>query len=504
MVDPLPCLSNVSGNTFSSDSPTATACTDPAFHVTVIEVSGPGLGSAIANGWSPTATLTDNTIAALTPTGTVAGNATSAYFTYTGGGPATIANVNLPPTQFLEGNVITLTVWGYGDASLVNSDVLANTATATPFLSGTPLGPITASANLYILGSTAQLGVSKSFGTLGAGPGGTTVLNIKGAVSFPGTLNNDIVLTDLLPSGLSWSNTTGSGSFTLAQGAGTSSTLVTATLAYLTDYEGSGRNLIRVTVPHADFASGGYWTIAPPTNFFELTSPTQLGTYSNTDQIFLSGYAPAQIDPTCTTPTQTGGGTTPATLESYNPMDLAGDGNTQEDYCQNGANLVVQPSGAAFNLTKTVQGNLDPAPKGALGIGDASGGGVGTGTYVLDWTNVGDDTLGDPVIYDILPYVGDTGVSQGQAGVPRNSPIRPSLRQCRGPSLRGHGDVFGVDQPVPQPGLSQQRQQRVRERLEQLGPHPFGGQGFGIRRHDQSVPGRYRVCGLPDRDRPQW
>ncbi len=429
VVDPLPCLDDVSGQTYSSASAGGSACAHPAFDTTVIDVSGPGLGEALANGWVPTATNTNDSSEVLAPTGSVGSGATSAYFSIPNVGG--VATINLPATPFLEGNAITLTLWGYADSSLVNTDVLANTATATPMLGGVPLGPITASANLYILDSTAQLGVSKSFGTLGAGPGGTTVLNIEGAVSFACastcTLNNDVVLTDLLPTGLSWSNTATTGSFTLAQGSGTSSSSATATVAYLTDYEGTGRNLIRATIPHADFTSGGYWTVSPPTDFFELTTPSQLGTYPNTDQIFLYGYAPTQTDSSCTTPTDTTGGTSRATFESSNPLDLAGDGKTNEDYCQNGATLVVQPSGAAFSLTKTVQGNLDATPKGGLGIGDASGGGTGTGTYVLAWSNVGSDTLDDPVVYDILPYVGDTGVSQGQQGVARGSQFAPVL-----------------------------------------------------------------------------
>jgi hypothetical protein len=423
VVDPLPCLDNRSTNVYSSDSPTAAACAHPAFTTTIIQVSGPGLGAAATNGWVPTAILADNTTVNLTPTAAVGSSATSAYFTYTGADASPIATVSLPPTQYLEGDNITLTLWGYAAGSLLNLDQLVNTATTTPILNGTALGSNTASANLYILGSTDQLGVSKSFSALGGGLGNSTELNIKGSVSFPGTLNNDVVLTDLLPSGLTWSNIQTSGSFVLSQGAGASSSTVTGTIAYLTDYLGSGRNLIRATIPHADFTTGGYWTITPAANTFDLVTPTALGTYPNTDQIFLANYAPAQLDPTCTTPTQTGGGISPATFESYNPLDLAGDGHIQEDYCQNGATLVVQPSGAAFSLTKTVQGALDPAPKGALGIGDTTLGGLGT--YVLNWSNVGNDTLATPVIYDILPYVGDTGVSQGQAGVARNSQFTP-------------------------------------------------------------------------------
>jgi hypothetical protein len=424
VVDPLPCLDNVSGDTYSSDSPSGPACADPAFHATVIEVSGPGTGDAVVNGWAPTATLVDNSTTALTATATVLSTSTSAFYSVPGPDVTSVADINLPPSSYLDGDSLTLTLWGYADSSLVSPDVLVNTATATPYQGATPLVPVTASADLYILGSTAQLGVSKSFGGLGDGPGGTTLLNIEGAISFQGALANNVVLTDLLPTGLSWSNPSTSGSFQLTEGSGASSGAVTATVSYSQDYEGTGRDLIRATVPSGDFASG-YWTISPPTDFFELVTPTALGTYANTDQIFLYGYAPAEIDPACTTPTQTTGGVSPSTLESYNPMDLAGDANTQEDFCQDSATLVVEPTGAAFNLTKTVQGNLDPAPKGALGIGDASGGGSGTGTYVLTWSNVGSDTLDDPVIYDILPYVGDTGVSQGQQNVMRGSQFAP-------------------------------------------------------------------------------
>ncbi len=418
VVDPLPCLSNLSGVTYSSLAPTAPACTDPAFHTTVFEVTGPGLATAIADGWQPSEVTSTGAVVALT-----ASSATgdSAYYTTVG----TVANVHLPVSPFLEGNALVLTLWGYADATLTNLDVLQNTATATPQLAGVPLAPIAASADLLIVGPTPQLGVSKSFGTLGAGPGGTTLLNLKGAVNTPAGLTNDVVLTDLLPSGMGWSNVAAGGAFVLS---GTTNTTAPATVTYLTNYKGTGRNLIRATIPASNFATSGSWTIAPPTNFFELTTPTALGTYANTDQLFLSGIGTANpLNPDCTTPTQTTGGTTAAALESYNPLDLAGDGNVQEDYCQNGATLVVQPSGAAFSLTKTVQGDADVAdnvpPKGALGIGDATLG--GNGTYTLNWTNVGSDTLGTPVIYDILPFVGDTGVSAGQATTARGSQFAP-------------------------------------------------------------------------------
>jgi uncharacterized repeat protein (TIGR01451 family) len=428
VVDPLPCLTAPSGGTYSSGSPTGPACSDPAFDATVIEVSGPGLSQAITDGWIPTGTEDGTSTTENLTIGSAGTNV--AYYSV----PSGVAAINLPPSADLDGDAITLTLWGYADPSLAGGDVLANTATATPILisDDTPLGPITASADLYIEPSQPQLGISKTFGTVGGGPGGTTLLHIEGAVKFPGTLNNNVILTDLLPAGLNWSNTsTDASSFTLTQGSGASSTPATgATVTYQTNYEGTGQDLIRVTIPDADFTSSGNWTITPPLDFFELVTPTVLGTYANTDQIFLYGIGLASpINPACTTPTQTTGGTTPATFESDNPDNLAGDGYTQEDYCQNSATLVVEPTGAAFSLTKTVQGNTDVTdgvpPKGALGIGDATLGGYGV--YGLNWTNVGSDTLDDAVIYDILPHVGDTGVSQAQSGAARDSQFAPAF-----------------------------------------------------------------------------
>ena len=361
-----------------------------------------------------------------------------AYYSVPGGDVGEVADIVVPTSGDIDGDSLTLTLWGYADTHLVALDVLHNTAWATPYLDDgvDALQPISASADLYIFASLPQLGVSKSFGALGQGPGGTTLMTIEGAVSFPATPAQAVVLTDLLPSGLSWTNVpTNPTLVTLTEGSGAASSQQQATASYTPDYEGTGRNLIRLSVPGDEFSTttGGYWTITTPADFFELSTPTALGTYPNTDQIFLYDIAPAETDPACTTPTQVNGGVTPAALESYNPMNLAGDGQTQEDYCQNGATLVVEPTGAAFSLTKTVQGDLDanhnpviPA-KGALGIGDASGDGSGWGIYGLTWSNVGSDTLQHPVIYDILPYVGDTGVSAAQATVDRGSQFAPTF-----------------------------------------------------------------------------
>ncbi len=429
IVDPLPCLSNPNGIQFPSASPAGAPCASPAFHPQVFEVtsaasgSNPGLGTAISSGgFQPTVTLSDGTVDALTASST---SANSAYYTLTGSEVTEGATITLPPNSDLVNQSLQLTVWGYADQQLANLNQsineLVNTATATPYIGPDPQTPINHSADIFTVPQNVQLGVSKSFGTTGAGPNGSTAVNFTGAVAFPTpTLAHDVVFTDLLPLGLTWTNPpTGTPpSITLTQG-GNTTLHVTPTVADLQNYEGSGRELIRVTIPAADFTSAGSWRITPPANFIDVTTPTALGIYNNTDQLFLYGIAPQQIDPTCITPTQTNGGTSSSTFESANPMDLAGDGNLSEDYCQSAASLNILGSGPAFSLTKTVQGNLDTVPRGALGIGTASEG--GSATYGLDWTNVGSDSLNDAVVYDILPHVGDTGVSGNQSSVQRGS-----------------------------------------------------------------------------------
>ncbi|HVW33366.1 MAG TPA: hypothetical protein VHL53_12565, partial [Acidimicrobiia bacterium] len=70
----------------------------------------------------------------------------------------------------------------------------------------------------------------------------------------------------------------------------------------------------------------------------------------------------------------------------------------------------ITPVNPGFRVDKTVQGNLDAQPVSAGGIGNVSPSG-GTATYHLTFTNTGGANLADPVMYDILPKVGDTEAS---------------------------------------------------------------------------------------------
>ena len=442
LAEPVPCLDNLAGVVYSSSSPSGAIngsgsinnlCQHPAFDPTVVQVSSASLASAVnTDGWTPTGIEPNGTTFALTLNGTCSG-CTSAYFEVPSADVGHVAAIELGPDSNLTDVSMSMNVWGYGDATLVGGNVLDDIATATAYPVGATSPPTTVShsANLYIEPTTPQLGVLKTFGTLGAAPGGTTALTLTGNVSTPATLPGNVVLTDLLPFGLTWANPSASGTFKLTAGSGATSTNITGTVTDIANFQSTGRELIRVSFPAASFVSG-FYTITPPTNFIELTVPTAATTYNNTDQLFVAGIA-QNTSSTC------GPGTTStaSTFESSDPLDLAGDGLTTENYCQWAASLTVPPTGGpSFTLVKTVQGDLDSVAKYSPGVGQASSGGAGTGTYSLQWSNTGGNNLTSPVVYDILPYIGDTGVSGGQSGVARGSAFAPVFAGISG-SLPG-------------------------------------------------------------------
>ena len=104
---------------------------------------------------------------------------------------------------------------------------------------------------------------------------------------------------------------------------------MTGTIENIANFNSTGRELIRITLPASAFTSG-YYTITPGSaNLIDLTVPTAATTYNNTAQLFVKGIATNTL-PTC----GPGTGTTQATFESQDPLDLDGDGATTENYCQ--------------------------------------------------------------------------------------------------------------------------------------------------------------------------
>ena len=432
IVDPLPCLDNLVGNVYSSPSVSAPVCAHPAFITSVIAVRTDGaptdilgVGRAVTGGWRPTATLNDGSDITLSPIGTVTSNMTVVYFAVPAG--STVSKLNFPANANLRVRTLNLQFFGHAVQALSELhgglNELKNTVTLYPQLTlGTDLTPKTGFASLFVVPPRVQLGISTAFGATGAAGGGTTAITLAGSAAIPAVPTpHDIVMTDLLPLGMTWSNPVTSANLTLTSGGTGASKTVSATISRTTDYRHSGRDLIRITLSRWNFDSAGQWSIALPATLIKVTTPTDYGVYSNTSEIFQFGVAPGQLHAACATPGQDSGGVSTTELLSDNHEDLAGDGKLSEQFCRARASMAITTAGAAFSLTSTVLGDLDAVAKGALGIGET--GPRGTGVFSLRWNNVGSDTLSNPVVYDILPYVGDVGVSAGQSAIDRESDV---------------------------------------------------------------------------------
>jgi hypothetical protein len=328
-----------------------------------VRVNSASLANAINNdAWVPIGIRPDGTTFNLVRSGAVGANT---YFDVPAVQVTHVAAIELPPDTNLTDASMSMNVWGYGDASLQGGDDMHNIATATAY-PVTPGAPTThsQSADIYIQPNETQLGVLKTFGGRGSGTGGTTPLNLTGNLSTAAPLTGPVVITDLLPFGLTWANPSTSATFNVTKGLGGAAVPVTGTIENIANFNSTGRELVRITLPASAFTSGYYTISAANGNLIDLTAPAAATTYNNTAQLFVKGIADQTL-PTC----GPGTGGSQATFESQDPLDLDGDGATTENYCQWAASLTVPPSvPAAFAVVKTVQGDQDAAPKYSPGI----------------------------------------------------------------------------------------------------------------------------------------
>lgn|GEM_PF-751175 len=434
LVDPMPCLDEETAPGEYSSRPIAgevkpgsiPVCANPAFHPTAIRVSAPSLVAALDAGWLPKAILTDGTTIDIALHGSAA---STAYFDIPSENLGEVAAIELPPDVNLTDNHMQMNVFGYADAALESGDILHDVAFAGayPIGEGTAAGTSHDDAKIYIEPADIQLGLRKSFGGLSNGPGGTsqlTTMSLVASLAVPAdrTLTGDVVLTDLLPERMNWvaSSRVASAPFIVTYGLNGTAKEVTATITRDDNFEGTTRELIRVTLPQAAFeeneGQGGFFTIKPKqSDLFRMEVPNETSTFNNSAQIFVLGIG-RQTQPVC----GSGEGTAPAEFQSKDEYDLSGSGEEEQNFCQSTVPLTVHATGGAnFSLRKFVQGELDQQRKGAGGVGTTTR--AGTGVFSLVWANNGSTALKNPVIYDILPYVGDAGVDESQSGNARES-----------------------------------------------------------------------------------
>ena len=401
--DPLPCLDNPSGTTYVSNA-VDTLCANPAFIARRI----------VAFGFTPTASdeitlrLTDGTS---TSVPLVAG----AWTIPTG---VSVAQIDIPPfaSQGSNTSAISFRITGQAAATAQPGYIMRNTGYSTPHLvsSGDPLRTAqTSVASILVADPVGASGtILSSFLWSGyAGACRETVRfsdpNVSGRfprLEITTAQTAPIYLDYLAPEGASVASSTLT--FTLNginNGRTYNSGARTATV--IADYNGTGRTLYRWTIPaNTATAAGLYGVIATSGLTVDLPAGCQ-GKFENDMTI---GYgSPAAF---CAV---NGVATVPPLMPADNP-DLQANGVGTSNFCGYSTPLNVAAINPGFTVDKTVQGNLDagPVPTGTDGSVSPAG---GVATYSLTFVNSGESTLTDPVIYDILPRVGDTATTSTAA-----------------------------------------------------------------------------------------
>ncbi len=429
--DPLPCLTNTSEGTqvYSSNAPWNTGdpvsdlCQDPAFHVTTVSVWTDGAGETpnLDAGYVPIVRYSDGTSAPMVLDRNSAHDANYSV----PAGAKTISQIEFPRTAGLSGPTTRWGVFGYvdGDVADATNTVIRDRAEVKAYwkeddADASPRRTMTEDADLFVI-SDPQIGVEKAFGPRNNPAPGQSKLTLTGRLLTP-TVTEDLEVTDLLPTGMTVPGalpTVVATVYYVADGDDTTkTTTVPATVERLDNFRGTGRQLIRITVPESELAGlqVGKVELSQAFTVAYVDEPT---TYANTAQVF---YSDPSLFSTCQQ--------VPSNLqEPSDPLDLNDNGDTDENNCVASASLTIPPvSGPAkYAVTKTVQGDLDAAPRPFPGVGVVSEDG-GTAEFGLGWKNTGGTTLKGAVLYDIFPRVGDFGVGADFAKKPRNSKFTPT------------------------------------------------------------------------------
>lgn len=416
--DPMPCLTNGANNNYTSNVP-GTVCTSPAWVPTLVQP----FGFPVTAADEITLTYTDGS------TGTVPFTpARSGWVIPTS--PA-VAEVGIPAFAAEGANTagtMRFRMFGYAASNVPTPAVLTNRAVSTPYSADDTTSPLlaaqTMTSRLQVVAPPASDAAFVYPGLTMNRVGQTCAANVSlnsstnGAYSnrieIPTAPSQAIYLDYLAPAGaiavnpstvaftLATYNTNGAGGKTFT------SPVVTPTVT--PNYNGTGRTLVQWAIPAGVATTPGYYQIRS-SSFVALTLEAGCaGTYTSDitvgygapiAQCYFNNYVSNRIEP--------------APMYPFANADLRANGSPiANNYCGYSANLSIEPIRPGFDVDKTVQGNLDPSPIGGGGTGHVSVDG-GTATYTVTFLNSGESTLANPVMYDILPRVGDTRASSTAA-----------------------------------------------------------------------------------------
>lgn len=410
VVDPMPCTDSSAGPVYTSNEP-GDLCQNMAFHPTMVTVRGSS--SATTGGvdpdYLPRARLADGTVIDLEPGPIVASEVSDgllAFRTYYVPEEAveSVAELVFPRSASMTNQSTTYTVGGYIDDTHAAGDVIRNDFTLDTFVPDEEEPTATSVSeygSVYVLDSP-QVGVQKWADS--AGDDSSFAIEASFVAPDVSQLAGPLTITDRLPAGLQIS------------GPITSDGAYEWTTATTVDFDwdvtqaldpATGETVVTIEVPYEQFAevrTGGNWSMG----FVIPVIPEFPGEYPNVAQVTMNDGA---VDDTlCRRGTP---------VEGTSGVGFA---------CQDDATLVIdpEPGSDAVQVFKTVRGSEDDAflRNPAIGAVSADGGPV---AYRLNWTNKSSAEVGDVVLYDLLPSVGDTGTLAENAGQQRGSTFTPAL-----------------------------------------------------------------------------
>jgi uncharacterized repeat protein (TIGR01451 family) len=418
--DPMPCTSNnatpgtAANPSYSSGAP-GEVCTDPAFIPTLIPATG--FAPTAADEVTVVDTDGDSTSIAYTPgTGWIIPTS-----------PA-VSEIDFPPFAEEGQNTgrMQFTVMGYAAADLAVNSLMTNTATVNAYLVGSdvPLVPQeTSSASVLVVAADTPSGTVIQPGIWPQIKGGTTCTETVpiGGFGGNGPQSSYVEIADAPSAAIYFSylapegaTVTGGSSQTFTftpvdfssfsnTPGGVSATTSTIDAVVTADYNGTGRQLLQWVIPADTITSPGDYSFGATALTVDL-GPGCAGVYQNDITVGYGAPITGCSDP--------GGIAVPSNgvndaLNTTNAPDAT-------NYCGESLNITVAPINPGFSVDKSVQGNLDADPVTGGGVGNVSPDG-GTAAYKVTFTNTGATNLVDPVMYDLLPAVGDTNTTSTTA-----------------------------------------------------------------------------------------
>ena len=464
LFDPVPCLAPApTGTSLLANSRTvsttgawpvttpAALCQKPGFHLQALQLvhlntQATPFAALWATGWRPQVVLTDGSLVALDQL-TLQTSGTTHYETLSVPAAARtrVAAIYLPPHALLDKALLSSIllrgyadqdadprVWNQTSATLS----LSNTAQtrvysvndlSTPVTTGShtgsrPVRPhevaVQAGKSMFASGTTVNGGQDK-----------LVYLSLQAAAEVSTASPSPLVMADLLPAGLQLVNYPASQTIALNRAASMNSADITrleGTMEVLRNYLGSGRDLLRITLPELQ-ANGqpslpvGSWVVrvapglAVPTTYgngqptnnpvagSSLESYLYAWTWNEAKTLFNTLQVHHAALATYHACTQVLGGRVNE-LRADDPLGLSGRG--LPDNCAYTTSVTLAGAGAvASSVSKLVKGNVDQF---AGAQGHATPDGQGSAVYEVTWRNSGGpSTLTNPVVYDMLPALGD-------------------------------------------------------------------------------------------------